>query len=190
MHSRNGVQSPTLILVAGPPASGKTTIAHQLAKALRFPLICKDTLKESLFDHLGTGDREWSRRLGYAVVRSMHALAEEILAAGASLILESTFVHPNVPAELRALLDATGARLYVVYCYAAPDVLSSRFNARARSERHPGHLDPATTTQTSFADKRWLHRPDYPGKVISVDTTDFGAVSIPEILRQLGIGCS
>jgi predicted kinase len=179
---------PRLILVAGVPASGKTTIAHRLARAMRLPLICKDTLKESLFDHLGTGDRGWSRRLGYAVVQAMYALAGEILAAGASLILESTFVHPDTPGEVRELIQATGARLSVVYCHAAPEVLAARFTARARTDRHPSHLDETTATPATFAGGRWPDRPAYPGQVIDVDTTDFDAVDIDAIVRRVQ-GC-
>lgn len=178
-------QALHLILVAGPPASGKTTIARQVAKALRLPLICKDTLKETLFDHLGADDREWSRRLGYAVIRCLYVLAEEILVAGSSLVLESMFIHPDTPGELRRLLRHTGARLSVVYCYASPKALSERFNARSTADRHPGHCDPATTTPTQFADRGWLDRPDYPGRVIAVDTTDFGGVDVAQIARQL-----
>jgi len=60
---RGGV---TLVLVTGPPASGKTSLAQPLARHLGLPLLGKDTIKEVLFDSLGTGDRAWSRRLGAA----------------------------------------------------------------------------------------------------------------------------
>ena len=180
------IQVPTLIVVAGPPASGKTTLARQLALALRMPLICKDTLKESLFDHLAASDRAWSRRLGGAVVQCMYALAEEILGAGASLILESTFVHPLTFGELEQLLEATGARLSVVYCYAAPEVLSRRFNERSRTTRHPGHHDRTTTTVADFAARGWLERPDYPGTVIPVDTTHPDTLDVSALVRRLG----
>jgi predicted kinase len=180
------IQVPTLIVVAGPPASGKTTLARQLALALRMPLICKDTLKESLFDHLAAADRAWSQRLGRAVIQCMYALAKEILESGASLILESTFVHPLTCGELEQLLEATGARLFVVYCYAAPEVLSRRFNERSRTTRHPGHHDRSTATGADFAARGWLERPDYPGTVLPVDTTHWDDVDVPALVRQLG----
>ena len=178
---------PHLIVVAGPPAAGKTTLARQIAAALRLPLICKDTIKEALYDHLGPGDRARSQQLGYAVIQCMYALAEDVLHAGASVVLESTFNHPDTPAELRALLDHADARLSVVYCYATPEVLSARFNARAAAERHPGHQDPATTTPEAFSVDGYLRRPDYPGRVIPVDTSDL-PVSLDSILEQLGTG--
>ena len=53
-----------LVVVAGPPGTGKTTLAAKIAEDFRLPLITKDGIKESLFDSLGTGDREWSRKLG------------------------------------------------------------------------------------------------------------------------------
>ena len=176
---------PHLIVVAGPPAAGKTTLAHQIARALRLPVICKDTLKESLFDHLGTGDRARSQQLGYAVVRCMVALAKEILLAGASVILESTFIHPDTPGELQKLIEATDARLSVVYCTAAPEILAARFSARSQAARHPGHLD-GVTSAAEFSRRGYLNRPGYPGQVIPVDTTDFDTVSVAATVERLG----
>jgi predicted kinase len=46
--------SRTLVLVSGPPAAGKTTVALPLAAALAWPLISKDDIKEALVDVLAT----------------------------------------------------------------------------------------------------------------------------------------
>src|SRR6266508_4058354 len=61
-----GAPVRTLLLVTGAPSSGKTTLAVPLARHLGLPLITKDTIKEALFDTLGTGDHTWSTRLGAA----------------------------------------------------------------------------------------------------------------------------
>jgi len=175
---------PHLIVVSGPPAAGKTTLARQIAAALGLALVCKDTLKEALYDQLGSRDRAWSQRLGAAVIQGMYALAADTLRAGASLVLESTFIHPATPGELQALIADTDARLSVIYCCATPEVLSARYNARARSNRHPGHADGATMTPDQVVSNGWLWRPLYPGLMIEVDTTQPPA-SIEAILERL-----
>jgi ribosomal-protein-alanine N-acetyltransferase len=47
-----------IVVVAGSPGSGKTTLAKGIAVELGIPLISKDTIKEALFDALGTGGLE------------------------------------------------------------------------------------------------------------------------------------
>jgi predicted kinase len=55
-----------VVVATGIPASGKTTLATALSAQLEWPLISKDVVKEALFDALGTGDLQWSQRLGRA----------------------------------------------------------------------------------------------------------------------------
>lgn len=42
-----------IIIVAGMPASGKTTFVNKLSKALGYPVLEKDAIKEELFDVIG-----------------------------------------------------------------------------------------------------------------------------------------
>ena len=48
-----------LIIILGPPATGKTTLGRRLAADLRLPFLGRDDFKERLFDRLGCRDREW-----------------------------------------------------------------------------------------------------------------------------------
>ena len=46
---------PLLVVVTGPPASGKTSVAEELASRLGVAFLSKDTFKEVLYEHLGSG---------------------------------------------------------------------------------------------------------------------------------------
>ena len=60
------MRPPLLVVVTGMPAAGKTTVAESLSRSLSLPLVAKDAVKERFYDTLGTGDLEWSERLGTA----------------------------------------------------------------------------------------------------------------------------
>ena len=82
---------PSLIIVAGPPCTGKSTLALRLAIDLSLPLIAKDHIKEILFDSLGWKDRAWSRQLGQLTYELLYHFVEVELRAGCSCIVESNF---------------------------------------------------------------------------------------------------
>ena len=46
---QNGDNIPSLILVGGAPATGKTTLAHKIAGEIPCPAICKDEIKQAWF---------------------------------------------------------------------------------------------------------------------------------------------
>jgi predicted kinase len=118
------------------PASGKTTLARRVAAELRMPLLEKDVLKEELFDTLGTGDVEWSQRLGTATYELLVLGARALLAAGRPVILEANFFRGSEP----RFRDLPVHRLVQVHCHAPLDVLLDRYRERVTT-RHPGHLD-------------------------------------------------
>jgi predicted kinase len=160
------VEASLLVVVTGPPAAGKTTVARELADRLRLPLIAKDTIKGAFFDGLGTGDLAWSRRLGEATYLAMLRIAEDSVAAGACLVLEANFVRGG---EFAAQLAALPARLVQVHCSAPLDVLVDRYRRR---ERHPGHVDSERLEALREAVETGRHEPlDLPGETLRIDTT-------------------
>jgi predicted kinase len=162
------------------PGAGKTTVARAVAEQLRFPLVTKDDLKERLYDELGTGDVEWSRRLGAAAYALLFALCREVLAAGQPVAAEANFFAGSQEAEFEALPPH---RLVQVHCAAPLDVLLERYANRAR---HPGHLDDERAAELRERFETGLHAPlALAGELIEVDTT--GAVDAAELAEKIRV---
>lgn len=131
----------TLVVITGPPGSGKSSLARALGARLQMPVYAKDSIKEALFDRLGQGDREWSRRLSDAAYGVLFRLAGETLDAGGSAIVEGNF-RPEHVAAMGALAARPELRVVQLVLYASARVLVERIRARAADPaRHPGHAD-------------------------------------------------
>jgi predicted kinase len=133
-----GSQLPprTFVVVSGPPASGKTTLARGIAPALGLPLIAKDTLKEALMTVLPVPDVETSRIIGAASVAALLAVAAET--AGA--VLESVWRRTYARDDL-GRLDGS---IVEVFCRCRPEVAARRYALRAGT-RDAGHFDAERT---------------------------------------------
>lgn len=166
------MKSPRLIVVTGLPAAGKSTLARELARLLGVPLVCKDMIKEPLFDVLGAGDGEHSRKLSTASFAIQFALARELLTRGASLILEGNF---RTGEHEEALLEALPPRLEPadalaqVLCRVDEALRVDRLQQRAADpHRHAGHRDAHRGAGGMHAGSAFL---ELPGRRIVFDTS-------------------
>jgi len=133
---------PALLIVTGHPATGKTTLARALAHELALPLLSKDALKEALFDALGWRDRAWSRQIGGVALALLYRRAEEQLAAGCALIVESNFRPDLDTPRMLGLCARQPFRPIQLRCVASSEVMAARYLARiAAGQRHPGHCE-------------------------------------------------
>jgi predicted kinase len=167
-----------VVAVTGIPASGKTTVATALRMQLGWPLISKDVVKEALFDALGTGDLEWSRRLGRAGHVVMYSLAQTI----PQVILDAHFQRGIAEPELQAL----DRRIVQIYCRCPVDVAAERYRRRIDDpDRHPAHLPEHQSDQVI---ERWMNDVPTPldlpkSLLVEIDTT--GPVDIEAIATSI-----
>src|SRR5713226_1916405 len=119
---------PLLVLVSGAPASGKSTLARRLAANLRLPLIAKDLIKETLFDALGTPDREGSAELSLASFRLLYAVLGQLVEADVGVVVDCNLHRGRSEAELSHLLDRSNALL--IHCQTSYFEIARRYQRR------------------------------------------------------------
>jgi predicted kinase len=127
------------VVVSGPPASGKSTLAPRLAHDLGLPLVAKDTIKDALMSVLPVPDVESSRQIGRGAVAAMLAVAAE---SPIGAVIESNFYRSVAVGDLRQL----PGRVVEVFCRCEQAIASDRYRSRAGT-RHAGHFDVVRSHQ-------------------------------------------
>lgn len=95
---------PTLILVTGPPGSGKTTLSKALSESLRLPWVSRDLFRTGLFFGLGGWSEEPERVP--SVQESIDVFFESIeflLAKGVSVVGDYVLRREGFPDRCRIL---------------------------------------------------------------------------------------
>lgn len=106
---------PTLILFAGMPGSGKTTLARMVARELRLPIFSKDRMQRVLRDHHLTAENTGD---GYYIILD---LADEQLNLGVSVILDATFPLDHFRTVANEIALRHSAHFCAIYCYNSDD---------------------------------------------------------------------
>lgn len=182
-------QPPLLVIVTGLPCTGKTILAHRLARDIPLPIIAKDDIKESMFDSLGWSDRDWSIKLGRATMMLLYQLVETLLSAGVPAIAETYFRSEQAKAEFQAIQARTPFRPFVIECISDGEVLFQRWQNRLKTgERHPGHVDDTTAEQAVrdiLLQGRAAPRLNLGNIQRTIDTTDFSTVQYVELVNEI-----
>lgn len=176
-----------VIIISGPPCTGKTTLSRFIVEQTGLPLVTKDNLKELLFDGLGWQDRAWSRKLGGVSYDLLYHFIETLLIAKQSLIVESNFAPEIHTPKFLALQQKYPFDLYQLLCHTEGEVLLERLKKRATSgERHPGHQEHLQIEELKETLLKGYYEPlAIGGKVLEVDTTDFTKINYATITSFL-----
>ena len=135
---------PRLTVVAGRPGSGKTTLTHALARAIRCPAVGRDQIKEGLVQSLA--DAANAARMDAAQRHANDVFfrtVELLLGHGVTLVAEAAFLHAVWAPRLGPLLAIAPTRIIV--CSVDAELAWQRHVARglADPERERFHPDRA-----------------------------------------------
>jgi predicted kinase len=170
----------TVVIVAGPPGAGKSTVAPLLAHALGAASIDIDATFSPIVPLLGPHPRELVRA---AIYESLVATAEATLAGGVHVVVAAPFTlerrDPVAWGRLSARLSSRAAAAVLVWLHVPRQLLLERLAARGATRDADKLADPASWLREAEPEAS----PTIPH--IAVEATGTVEHAVEQILREL-----
>lgn len=95
---------PTLLMLKGLPASGKSTYAKELVNEKNYFRVNKDDLRSMI------NNNNWTQKKEKSIIKARNALIEIGLATGRNVVVDDTNFHKCHENDLRAIAKENGAQ--------------------------------------------------------------------------------
>lgn len=187
-----------LVIIAGMPATGKTTIVNSLQSYFTYPVYEKDLIKEELFDTVGFECYAEKRALDHAANAALLYVIEAALKVGQSIYVVNNF-DTESNNRLNSLIEKYKPNCITIFLSGNEEVLYKRYVERDKNHaRHLGHIvqehyplhegdsPDYTMTPEEFNEKfvkRGMSQFSVQGSRLDVDATDFSKVDIEKIVQ-------
>jgi predicted kinase len=173
-----------LVVVSGPPGSGKTTLAHRVAELVGCPAICRDEIKEGMVHATPGFVPGPADPLSIRTLATFFDVIGLLIGRGTTVVAEAAFQDRLWRPGLTPLVDL--ADLRIIHCTVSPEVAHARITSRAASnplrKAHEDGERPAEAWLTAHASFDPI---SFAVPTLSVDTTDGYTPALPEIATFL-----
>ena len=178
--------NPLIIVITGPPGTGKTTLGRMLEARYNLPLLYRDGIKELLFDHIGWSDTEWSKKLGIASYKLLLYSMELLFQTKQPFIVESNFYPEFNEKDLKEIIEKYSYKTLQIHCNAKNETILKRFRTRSyTTERHPGHGYLGNDELLDRLENNAWGVLNIDSTILSLDTTNFSEINYNEIFSEI-----
>ncbi len=125
-----------LILICGLPATGKSTVARHLAKALDAELLRTDIIRKDLIK-----DPKYTEEEKEQVYGTVFLLADYLIKADVNVIIDGTFYRDSLRNRARKIAKKRGKRFFLIETRCSEDIVLKRLEGRKRNIRSPSDAD-------------------------------------------------
>lgn len=188
---------PSLVIINGPPGSGKTTLAPLLADTLQAICISRDAIKKAIFEgweptHPALQGQDYSPETGGArfnegkVSWEIFFWALRHTAPLFPVVAESPFNHAFARRRIEALVQELTIPVIEVFLTAPPALLLRRVEKRAASpDAHAIEARFSLETARGLLENKYDPVLSDPCRRVRVDTRDLSAVDIVSVANDV-----
>lgn len=175
-----------IVIVSGPEATGKSTIAKKISADLGYTYLSKDVIKENLYDTCkrSTWDHQWYEQ---KAKRQFFKQIKNSIETKKDIIIESNF--DTVDKDALTNIMPQSSTVSEIYCFSRGFTSFRRFVRRNESgNRHKGHHDRRWYFRVFCQDCARLFGSDWPhypvainNKLMRLDTTKITEINFEMI---------
>ena len=181
-------RAPLAIVICGPAASGKSTLAGELSRRSEMPVVSSDAVRKRLA-HLAPSQsasaEHYSAEFTRATYEQLTRDALDAMRGERGVLVDATCRSRADRGPLLSALRATDARLLIVRCEVPLELALKRAAERLRDPRRVSDATPQIA-EAQFRDFEELERSE--GCVLRLDTSGQADLQIAEVARAADRG--